>query len=132
MWKSKRSYLVFKWNTTLFLAGLKVLLHKPYYITTALVILFLVLEDGIRCGWKGMSLEDDVISMKLMKINRFLLPKKYHVAWNYLTNEEDINKIDPNLRELIKKNTENLQKLWYLECENLGLDMNKIKRRASL
>lgn len=116
---------------TLVLAGLKVILHKPYYITTGLTMLFLVIEDGIRCGWKGMTLEDDVISMKLMKINRFLLPKKYHVAWNYLS-EKDIQNIDPNLRELIKKNTENLQKLWYLECENLGLDMNKIKRRASL
>lgn len=132
MWKSKRRNLIFKWNLTLFLAGLKVILHKPYYITTALVILFLAIEDGIRCSWKGMTFEDDVISMKLMKINRFFLPKKYHVAWNYLSNEEEIQNIDPNLKELIKKNTENLQKLWYLECENLGLDMNKIKKRSSL
>lgn len=132
MWKSKRTNLIFKWNITLFWAGLKVILHKPYYIPTALVVVFLAIEDGIRCGWKGMTLENNVISMKLMKINRFLLPKKYHVAWNYLTNEKDIQNIDPNLKELIKKNTENLQKLWYLECENLGLETNKIKRRASL
>ena len=132
MWKSKRSYLVFKWNTALFWAGIKVISHKPYYITSALVILCLAIEDGIRNKWKSTSFESDVISMRLMKINRFLLPKKYHVAWNYLTTEEEIEKIDPILKELIKKNTENLEKLWYIECENLGLEMNKIKRRVSL
>ena len=132
MWKSKRRYLIFKWNTTLFLAGLKVILHKPYYITTALTIIVLALEDGIRCGWKEISFEKDVISIRLMKINRFFLPKKYHVAWNYLTNEEEIKNLDPNLKELIKKNTENLCKLWYLECENMGLEKNKVIKRASL
>jgi len=132
MWKSKRRYLVFKWNLTLFLAGIKVILHKPYYLTSALVILFMAIEDGIRCGWKGMTLENDVISMKLMKINRFFLPKKYHVAWNYLTTEEEIQNLDPVFKELIRKNTENLCRLWYLECENMGLEMNKIKKRASL
>ena len=132
MWKSKRSYLVFKWNTALFWAGIKVISHKPYYITSALTMLVLAVEDGIRNKWKSIDFENDVISHKLFKINRFFLPKKYHVAWNYITDEDEIQNIDPNLKELVKKNTENLVKLWYLECENLGIDMNKIKRRATI
>ena len=132
MWKSKRSYLVFKWNTALFWAGIKVISHKPYYITSALTMLVLAVEDGIRNKWKSIDFENDVISHKLFKINRFFLPKKYHVAWNYITDEDEIQNIDPNLKELVNKNTENLVKLWYLECENLGIDMNKIKRRATI
>ena len=31
-----------------------------------------------------------------------------------------------------KKNTENIQKLWLLECENLGLDMNKVIKRENI
>ncbi len=130
MWKSKRTALIFKWNTALFWAGIKVILHKPYYIPSALVIIFLAIEDGIRCRWKEIDFKKDVISLRLMKINRFLLPKKYHVAWNYLANEAEIQNLDPHLKELIKKNTENVQRLWYLECETLGIEMNKIKRRV--
>ena len=124
--------MVFKWNTALFWAGIKVISHKPYYITSALTMLVLAVEDGIRNKWKSIDFENDVISHKLFKINRFFLPKKYHVAWNYITDEDEIQNIDPNLKELVKKNTENLVKLWYLECENLGIDMNKIKRRATI
>ena len=124
--------MIFKWNTALFWAGIKVISHKPYYIPSALVILCLALEDGIRNRWKSIDFENDVISLRLMKINRFLLPKKYHVAWNYITDKDEAENLDPNLKELIKKNTENLEKLWYLECENLGIEMNKIKRRVSL
>ena len=132
MWKSKQRDLIFKWNTALFWAGIKVILHKPYYITTALTIIFLAIEDGIRCRWKEISFEKDVISLRLMKINRFFLPKKYHLAWNYIANEAEIQNLDPHLKELIKKNTENLQKLWLLECENLGLDMNKVIKRENI
>lgn len=92
----------------------------------------MALEDGIRCGWKEISFEKDVFSRRLMKINRFFLPKKYHVAWNYLDNEDKIKNMDPIFKELIKKNTENLCRLWYLECESLGLDKNKVIKRASL
>lgn len=67
-----------------------------------------------------------------MKINRFFLPKKYHVAWNYFDDEDQIKDMDPIFKELIKKNTENLCRLWYLECENFGIEMNRIKRRTLL